>query len=152
MNANERPAGERHVESNGFDVYFNRFVGFLTKHGISVFGTRVLAVRGRTSGEWRTNPVNLLTYEGERYLVAARGHTHWVRNIRVANGGELRLGRRIEPFTATELTDEDKLPMLSAYFKRWGWEVGRFFEDLPKKPTDDQLAGVAPSVPIFRIS
>ncbi|MFB4314292.1 nitroreductase/quinone reductase family protein [Actinomadura sp. 21ATH] len=143
---------QRYVEGKGFEVHFNRAVGFLTKHGISLLGTRVLAVRGRTSGEWRTNPVNLLTHEGERYLVAARGHTHWVRNIRVAGGGELRLGRKVEAFTVTELPDEEKLPALRAYFKRWGWEVGRFFEDLPKKPTDADLVRVAPTVPVFRIN
>jgi deazaflavin-dependent oxidoreductase (nitroreductase family) len=144
-------ASERYVQGAGFEVHLNRFVGFLAGRGISLLGTRVLAVRGRKSGEWRTNPVNLLTHEGERYLVAPRGHTHWVRNIRSAGGGELRLGRRIEPFAVAELPDEEKLPLLRAYFKRWGWEVGRFFEDLPKKPSDEQLIGVAPAVPVFRV-
>jgi deazaflavin-dependent oxidoreductase (nitroreductase family) len=129
----------------------NKAVAFLARRGISLMGARVLAVRGRTSGQWRTNPVNLLTHDGVRYLVAPRGHTHWVRNIRVAGGGELRLGRSVEPFTVTEIPDADKLPILRAYFKRWGWEVARFFEDLPKKPTDEQLAAVAPGVPVFRI-
>jgi hypothetical protein len=145
-------AAVRDVKPNVFDRYFNRAVGFLTKHGISLMGTRVLAVRGRTSGQWRTNPVNLLTIDGVRYLVGPRGTTQWVRNIRVSGGGELRLGRSIEEFTVTEVPDADKLPMLRAYFKRWGWEVSRFFEDLPKKPNDEQLADVAPSVPVFRIN
>jgi hypothetical protein len=51
---------------------FNRLVAALTRLGLSVLGSRVLEVRGRTSGEWRRTPVNLLTYEGERYLVAPR--------------------------------------------------------------------------------
>jgi hypothetical protein len=45
-------------------------VAGLTKAGISVKGLRVLAVRGRTSGEWRTTPVNLLDYDDHQYLVA----------------------------------------------------------------------------------
>ncbi|MFD0854713.1 nitroreductase, partial [Actinomadura adrarensis] len=84
-------------------------------------------------------------------LIAPRGHTQWVRNIRVAGGGELRRGRRVEAFTVTELPDADKLPILRDYFDRWGWEVARFFEDLPKKPSDDQLVAIAPGVPVFRI-
>ena len=72
---------------------FNRVVAGLTRLGVSVWGSRILAVRGRTSNEWRTTPVNLLTHEGNRYLVAPRGTTQWVRNIRVAKAGELRLGR-----------------------------------------------------------
>ena len=31
--------------------------------------------------------------------MAPRGETQWVRNIRVAGGGELRVGRRVEAFT-----------------------------------------------------
>jgi deazaflavin-dependent oxidoreductase (nitroreductase family) len=151
MHATEKNPADRNVTAGGFEIYFNRAVGFLTRHGISMFGTRILAVRGRTSGEWRSNPVNLLTHEGARYLVAARGNTQWVRNIRVAGGGELRLGRATEAFTVTELPDEEKLPIVRAYFKRWGWEVNRFFEDLPKKPTDEQLVKVLPGVPVFRI-
>ena len=54
---------------------FNRLVAFLTRQGISVLGSRVLAVKGRTSGQWRTTPVNPLTHDGRRYLVAARGET-----------------------------------------------------------------------------
>ena len=76
---------------------FNRSVESLTRHGISIWGSRVLAVRGRTSGEWRTTPVNPLTHDGNRYLVAPRGHTQWVRNMRVAGGGELRVGRPDAP-------------------------------------------------------
>ncbi|GAB3987658.1 nitroreductase family deazaflavin-dependent oxidoreductase [Actinoallomurus acanthiterrae] len=144
-------AEPRHVQAAGFEIYFNKFVHFLTRKGISLFGTRVLAVRGRTSGEWRTTPVNLLTHDGVRYLVAPRGHTQWVRNIRVAGGGELRLGRRAEAFTVTELPDDQKAVLLRHYFKRWGWEVARFFDVDIKNADDELLAAVAPSVPVFRI-
>ncbi|MFE6993231.1 deazaflavin-dependent nitroreductase, partial [Streptomyces pharetrae] len=48
----------------------NRAVAWLTRRGISVWGSRVLAVRGRKSGQWRTTPVNLLTVDGRHYLVA----------------------------------------------------------------------------------
>ena len=52
---------------------FNSLVAAVTKMGISVYGSRVLYVRGRTSGQWRTTPVNLLRHEGGSYLVAPRG-------------------------------------------------------------------------------
>ena len=106
---------------------FNQLVAFLTKRGMSVLGSRVLAVKGRSSGEWRTTPVNLLPYEGRRYLVAPRGETQWVRNLRVAGTGELRLGRRAETFRGRELTDEEKVPVLRAYLRKWKAEVGIFF-------------------------
>ena len=142
---------QRYLKPSGIDTYFNRAVGLLTKMGISIMGSRVLAVKGRTSGQWRTTPVNPITVDGTRYLVAPRGQAQWVRNIRVAGGGELRLGRKAEPFTVTELADADKPPVIRAYLARWGWEVGRFFEGLTKDADDKQIAAVAPGCPVFRV-
>jgi hypothetical protein len=93
---------------------FNPAVALLTRAGISIWGSRVLRVRGRKSGEWHSHPVNLLSYEGNEYLVAPRGLTQWVRNIRVAGGGELLLGNKVQPFKAVEMPDEAKVPILRA--------------------------------------
>ena len=134
------------------DHVFNRAVAFLTRHGVSLYGSRILYVRGRSSGEWRTTPVNPLDFEGGRYLVAPRGQTQWVRNMRVAHGGELRVGRRIERFTATELPDTEKPAVLRAYLKRWKFEVGMFFEGVGPDATDDQLLAIAPGYPVFRVT
>jgi deazaflavin-dependent oxidoreductase (nitroreductase family) len=143
----------RYLEPGWFTTnIFNRSVQGLTKVGISVAGTRVLRVRGRKSGEWRSTPVNLLTLDGRRYLISPRGMTQWVRNLRAAEGaGELRVGRRAEAFTATELADDAKLPVLRAYIAKWGWEVGQFFEGIDKNSTDEQLNAVASGFPAFQI-
>jgi len=129
----------------------NQAVAFLTRHGMSLLGSRVLAVRGRTSGAWRTTPVNLLDLDGRRYLVSARGEGQWVRNLRVAETGELRLGRRVEAFRGRELTDEEKVPVLRAYLKRWKVEVGIFFEGVGPDASDDQLRAIAPNHPAFEV-
>jgi deazaflavin-dependent oxidoreductase (nitroreductase family) len=130
---------------------FNRIVAALTRAGISVWGSRVLEVRGRTSGEPRRTPVNLLTLGGERYLVAPRGHTQWVRNLRVSGEGRLLLGRGGERFTATELTDDEKPPLLRAYLKRWRMETGVFFGGVGPDSPDEELRRIAPDHPVFRI-
>jgi deazaflavin-dependent oxidoreductase (nitroreductase family) len=130
---------------------FNPAVAGLTRLGISVWGSRVLEVRGRTSGIWRRTPVNLLTLDGERYLVAPRGHTQWVRNLRVSGEGRLRLGRHSEPFTAAELDNESKVPVLRAYLKRWKAEVGVFFEGVGPDSADEELRRVAPKHPVFQL-
>jgi deazaflavin-dependent oxidoreductase (nitroreductase family) len=132
--------------------YFNATVAGLTRAGVSVWGSRVLAVRGRTSGEWRTNPVNPLTYQGSRYLVAPRGDTQWVRNLRVAGGGELRVGRRVEAFTATELADEQKPEILREYLRRWKFEVGVFFDGVDATAPAAKLLQICPGYPVFRIT
>lgn len=130
---------------------FNRVVAALTRMGISVWGSRVLAVRGRKSGEMRTTPVNLLTVDGVRYLVAPRGVTQWVRNIRVAGEGELRVGRRTETFGIDELADDAKPAILRAYLRRWKFEVGMFFDGVDASASDEVLRGIAPGYPVFRV-
>ena len=142
----------RYVRPGWFTQHvFNPTVALLTRAGISVWGSRELRVRGRTSGEWRTNPVNLLTVAGTRYLVAPRGHTQWVRNLRVAGTGELRVGWHTETFRATEVPDEEKVPILRAYLKRWKAEVGVFFDGVSAASTDEELARIAPDHPVFRL-
>lgn len=131
--------------------FFNRSVAWLTDRGISILGSRVLTVRGRSSGQPRSTPVNLLTLDGDRYLVSPRGHTQWVRNLRAAGGGTLRLGRRTEAFTAAELADADKLPVLVAYLRRWRFEVGTFFDGV-RPDQHDKLREISPGYPVFRIS
>ncbi|SEL93573.1 nitroreductase family deazaflavin-dependent oxidoreductase [Streptacidiphilus jiangxiensis] len=126
-------------------------ITWLTYRGVSVYGSRVLAVRGRKSGEWRTTPVNLLVIDGRRYLVAPRGHTQWVRNMRAVGGGELRLGKKVETFDATELTDADKPVVLRAYMKQWAWEVSYFFGDVNADSPEAELQRIAPGFPVFRI-
>lgn len=150
---------------------FNRLIARLTRMGLSVAGSRVLRVRGRKSGQLRSNPVNVLTLDGARYLVAPRGVTDWVRNLRVAGTGELVVGRRVEAFAATELaapgaahsvdhgdavgeleSEELTVTVLRAYLRRWKWEVGQFFDGVGPDSTDDELRAIAPKHPIFGIA
>jgi len=131
---------------------FNPLVGRLTRWGISLKGSRILEVRGRTSGETRSTVVNLLTVDSVRYLVAPRGETQWVRNLRAAGGhGALRLGRRHETFTATEIADADKATILRAYLRAWAWEAGKFFEGLTADSPASELEAAAAGFPVFRI-
>ncbi len=131
---------------------FNRLVALLTRLGISMAGSRVLEVKGRKSGEWRRTPVNLLVHEGDRYLVAPRGETQWVRNMRVSGGGRLVLGGRSEEFSATEVGEEEKPALLRAYLEKWKWEVGAFFGGVGPDASDEELRRIGPDHPAFRIA
>ena len=149
----EPQSAPRYVKPGWFTRnVFNRLVAVLTRAGVSVWGSRELRVRGRTSGEWRTTPVNLLAIGGERYLVAPRGETQWVRNLRVAGGGELRVGRRAETFQAAEVADDDKVEILRAYLKRWKAEVGVFFEGVSADAPDSDIRRIAANHPVFRLA
>jgi deazaflavin-dependent oxidoreductase (nitroreductase family) len=144
---------ERYVKPDSFTKrVFNPLVAGLTRAGVSVAGSRVLEVPGRKTGEPRRTPVNPLSYEGHTYLVAPRGNTQWVRNLRASGSGRLLVGPRGEPFTSSELPDEEKLPILRAYLKRWKWESGQFFEEVGGDSSDDELRQIASNHPVFRVT
>ena len=131
----------------------NRGVAGLTRLGVSVWGSRVLEVNGRKSGEPRQVPVNLLRYEGRDYIVSARGTGEWVRNVRAANGElTLLLGSRREHRHAIEVADGDKVPILRAYLKKWKAEVGVFFEGVSGQSSDEEIAAIAPKHPVFALT
>jgi deazaflavin-dependent oxidoreductase (nitroreductase family) len=131
----------------------NPFIVVMMRLGLSVWGSRILEVRGRQSGEPRRTPVNLLVIDGRDYLVSPRGVTQWVRNAR-ADGGRLTLilGRRRDDRVAQELSDDEKAPILRAYLRKWKMEVGVFFDGVTADSTDEDLARIAPGHPVFALS
>jgi deazaflavin-dependent oxidoreductase (nitroreductase family) len=131
---------------------FNPTVALLTRRGLSVWGSRVLEVPGRRTGEPRRVPVNLLTVDDRQYLVAPRGTTEWVRNVRANEGRlDLILGRKRTHHVATELPDDDKVDVLRAYLKRWKAEVGVFFEGVGPDSSDEEIRASAGNHPVFEI-
>jgi deazaflavin-dependent oxidoreductase (nitroreductase family) len=146
-------AGPAHFREPGWFTrnVLNRIMAGLTSLGIGVYGSRLLEVRGRKSGEWRRTPVNLLRFEGHEYLVSPRGHTQWVRNLRASGSGRLRIGRRTQEFRGVELADEEKPPLLRAYLKRWAFEVKVFFDGVDASSSDQELLRIAPDHPVFRL-
>ena len=141
-----------YLKGSPLTVRFNSVVGWLARHGFSLAGTAEMSVRGRRSGQMQRVPVNPHTYEGEQYLVSARGHSQWVRNMRAAGGGELRVGRKVRAFTVVELSDEEKLPILRTYLKKWGWEVNQYFQGVTVKSSDEEIIAAAPDHPVFRFT
>ena len=132
---------------------FNRLVSGFTRLGISVRGSRVLEHRGRTSGQLHHTPVNLLTHEGQQYLVAPRGDTQWVRNVRSADGHlVLILGRKRQHCTASEIPVADSVPILRSYLEKWGFETGMFFGGIKADASDADWAVEAPRHPVFALS
>ena len=143
----------RYVRPGGrVDRWANAVVRWLTARGVSVRGSRVLTVVGRRSGLPRSTPVNLMHHDGDRFLVAPRGRTEWVRNVRAAEGAaELRLGHRVEPVTLVEVPVAERVPVIRAYLDAWYWEVGRFVEGLDRSSTEARILAVAPGMPVFRV-
>jgi deazaflavin-dependent oxidoreductase (nitroreductase family) len=132
---------------------FNASVAALTRFGVSVWGSRLLEVKGRKTGEMRRTPVNLLTIGKDRYLVSPRGEGQWVRNVRADDGRlDLLLGRHRTSYFAVELVGEEKIPVLRAYLRRWKAEVGVFFDGVGPDSSDEEIAAIATKHPVFAIT
>jgi deazaflavin-dependent oxidoreductase (nitroreductase family) len=131
----------------------NPFVLVMMRLGVSVWGSRVLEVRGRQSGLPRRTPVNLLDLDGRQYLVSPRGETQWVRNVR-GDGGRLTLilGRRRDERTAKELSDSEKEPVLRGYLRKWKMEVGVFFDGVTADSDGQDIMRIAADHPVFVLS
>ncbi len=130
---------------------FNPIVARCTRWGISLWGSRVLSVPGRVTGEIRSTPVNVLTIDDRRFLVAPRGETQWVLNVRAAGGCTLSVGRSVETVRLRALDDHDKPDVLRPYLRRWKWEVGQFFDGVGADSSDAELLDVARNHPVFEI-
>lgn len=142
----------RYLKPGGFtNRVFNPLVGWLVRRGVNLAGAAILEVTGRRSGEPRRTPVNPLPLGGQRYLLAPRGETEWVRNIRVSGAAALLRGRRREEIAVTEVADAEKLPIIREYLRVWAWEVGAFFEGLSATSSDDEVRAVASGFPVFLI-
>ncbi|WAC55833.1 nitroreductase/quinone reductase family protein [Gordonia sp. SL306] len=136
----------------GFDNVFNNSVRWLADHGVNLAGAQTLTVTGRVSGLPQSVPVNPMQLHGREYLVAPRGTTQWVRNVRVNDSAELRRGRRRRAVRLVEVDTADRAPMIRAYLDKWGWEVGRFLpEGMGTEPDDATLAAHLDDLPVFEI-
>jgi deazaflavin-dependent oxidoreductase (nitroreductase family) len=92
---------------------FNAIARPLLRAGVPMGPDVLLTVRGRTSGLQRTTPVSLCAWDGRRGIISPFGEVHWVRNLRAAGHGTIRVGRREEPVRAVELD-----PVAAAAFVR----------------------------------
>lgn len=131
----------------------NRVLRGLTGLGLSVRGSRILEHRGRKTGALHRTPVNLLLLDGTEYLVAPRGETQWVRNVRHSGGRcVLILGRRRRQCTAREVPLDERVPVLRAYLRKWGFETKLFFDGVSADSSDAEWEVAAARHPVFALA
>ena len=139
---------------------FNRVFAVAIGYGLGLGHNYVLEVRGRKSGRIFSAPIDLLEFDGRRYLVAPRGETNWVRNARAA--GEVALvrapgqvtlckGRGREEFAVREVGPGQRPVLLKAYLDRFALTVQRYFP-LPKESPASEFASIAERYPVFELT
>jgi deazaflavin-dependent oxidoreductase (nitroreductase family) len=94
-----------------------------------------LTVRGRKSGNPHSVPVTPIEVDGAFYLVAPRGVTDWVLNLRASGEGELKHKRETWRLTAEEQTGDHRARIVSEYQRQLGKMVANYFRELPD-PSD----------------
>ena len=141
----------RYDEPNGLARTANHVFRWLAELGVSVAGTRALRVRGRKTGKVRGVVINLMTVDGNDFVVSPRGNTQWARNAKAA--GEVEMGPRWRRRTVriNEVADDAKPALLKRYVERWYWEVKGHIGGLTPDSTDAQIRAVAPSIPVFQL-
>ena len=132
----EKPESEPFDQPTTLDRAFNKLFGLLVGFGLGLPHNYLLQVRSRKSGRVYSTPVDVLSRDGKRYLVAPRGYTQWVRNAIASGTVSLKKGRRSEEFGIRMLSDDEKPEILKAYLDRYKLTVQRYFPVPAGSPTE----------------
>jgi deazaflavin-dependent oxidoreductase (nitroreductase family) len=141
---------ERFDRPSAIERLFNKLFGLLVGWGLGLQHNYLLQVRGRKSGRLYSTPVNVLTRDGKRYLVAPRGFTQWVRNAQASGTVSLKKGRRQEEVRLLAVSDEDKPEILKAYLDGFTRTVQRYFP-VPDGSPVETFRPLAAGYPVFEL-
>jgi deazaflavin-dependent oxidoreductase (nitroreductase family) len=133
-----------------FDRAINKLFGLLVGVGLGLPHNYLLQVRGRKSGRVYSTPVDVLSRDDKRYLVAPRGYTQWVRNAIAAGTVSLKKGRRSEEFGIRILSDDEKPQILKSYLDRYKLTVQRYFP-VPAGSPIEAFRPLTEQYPVFEL-
>ena len=138
------------LEPKPIEKILNRAFGYLVGLGIGPGYMYLLQVRGRKSGRLYETPVNMLSAEGKRYLVAPGGRTQWVRNAEATGEITLKRGRSSQTFRLRPIPDAEKPAFLKLYLERYVTAVQRYFPVKAGSPPE-AFREVAPYYPVYEL-
>ncbi|HEU5432903.1 MAG TPA: nitroreductase family deazaflavin-dependent oxidoreductase [Thermomicrobiales bacterium] len=128
----------------------NAFMAALLRRGVEAGGNVLLTVPGRKSGEPRSTPVTILTWNGERYLQSPFGEVNWVRNLRAAGRATLSRGRRHEAISVVAVSPVEAAQVYQGTIASYPSFVRRYFDVTPDSSLEAFEAEAARH-PMFRI-
>ncbi len=122
----------------------------MTSLGVGASYRHMLTVPGRTTGRLYSTPVDVITVDGERWLVAGYGPASWVRNVRAAGEATVSRGRHSQRFQVKEAGATDAVPVLRKYISEI--RVTRPYFDATQDSPDEDVAAELPRHPVFRLT
>ena len=137
-------------QPTAFDRAINKLFGLLVGLGLGLPHNYLLQVRGRKSGRVYSTPVDVLSRDDKRYLVALRGYTQWVRNAIAVGTVSLKKGRRSEEFGIRILSDEEKPEIMKSYLDRYKLTVQRYFP-VPAGSPIEAFRPLTEQYPVFEL-
>src|SRR6476659_9904474 len=84
-------------------TFFGPIARFLLAARVPLGFNGLITIRGRTTGQPRTNPIAIIDVAGRRWVWAPWGEVNWVRNLRVAGRATITVRGRTEEVRAVEL-------------------------------------------------
>ena len=135
---------------SAIERWFNRLFGILAGLGIGLEHNYRLSVAGRKSGRIYSTPVNLLSFDEKVYLVAPRGETQWVKNVRAGMTLSLKRGAEESNYSAIEIFGEERVGVIREYLKRYARTVSRYFE-VKETSSDEAFERIAQYHPVFEL-
>jgi deazaflavin-dependent oxidoreductase (nitroreductase family) len=138
------------IKPTRVERWINALVAGMVGWGIGFADNYLLQVRGRASGRTYSMAVNVLTLADRRFLVATRGETQWVRNVRQDGKVWLKKGRRKEMFQVRTVRNEEKPGILKAYVDRFRFTVQRFFA-VRAGESEEKFKAIADRYPVFEL-
>lgn len=141
---------EQFDRPSAIERLFNKLFGLLVGWGLGLPHNYLLQVRGRKSGRLYSTPVNLLSRDGKRFLVAPRGYTQWVRNAQASGTVSLKRRRRHEEVRLQVVSDEAKPEILKAYLDGFRLTVQRYFP-VPAGSPVEAFRPLVARYPVFEL-
>jgi deazaflavin-dependent oxidoreductase (nitroreductase family) len=130
--------------------WVNRLNGWYSGLGLPPRIQAVLEVRGRKSGELRSNPIVIATVEGKRYLVSMLGpDSDWVKNVEASHGEAAIRQGRVQRVNLVPVLASERGPVLREYV-RIARSGRRHFPVAVGAPLAE-FAAIADRYPVFRI-
>ncbi len=128
----------------------NILIAPLARLGLVGRRTHILTVPGRKTGRPHSTPVQLVVFDGRRWLVSPYGERQWVKNARAAGAVGLTRALRTAHVRIEEVDPQTAAPVLREYLRTT--PVTKPYFDARAHSSLEQFAAEAPRHPVFRIS